>query len=103
LTGAILGHANMQSTAIYAHVQHGPSKRAANRVSKKIADAMAGEIVKKKTRKRAQKNAVSNEELMRLLQERLGDQGQKTDALYSALAKSLATPPDGRSARRRLM
>lgn len=44
LTGAILGHANMRSTAIYAHVQNDPSRRAANRVSRKIAAALAGAI-----------------------------------------------------------
>ncbi len=37
LTGAILGHSNPRSTAIYAHIQHEPSRKAANRVSKKIA------------------------------------------------------------------
>ncbi len=42
LTGAILGHANMRSTAIYAHVQNDPSKRAVERVSKKIAAALVG-------------------------------------------------------------
>ena len=42
LTGAILGHSNPRSTAIYAHVQNDPSRRAANRVSKKIAAALAG-------------------------------------------------------------
>jgi integrase len=42
LTGAILGHANARSTAIYAHVQNDPSRRAANRVSGKIAAALAG-------------------------------------------------------------
>lgn len=42
MTGAILGHTNPRSTAIYAHVQRDPSRRAANRVSKKIADALAG-------------------------------------------------------------
>lgn len=42
LTGAILGHANARSTAIYAHVQHDPSRRAANRISGKIAEALAG-------------------------------------------------------------
>jgi integrase len=31
LTGAILGHANLRSTAIYAHVQHDPSLEAATR------------------------------------------------------------------------
>ncbi|PZU64136.1 site-specific integrase [Sphingobium sp.] len=42
LTGAILGHSNPRSTAIYAHVQNDPSRRAANRVTKKIAAALAG-------------------------------------------------------------
>ncbi len=42
LTGAILGHANPRSTAIYAHVQYDPSRRAADRVTKRIADALAG-------------------------------------------------------------
>ena len=41
LTGAILGHSNPRSTAIYAHIQHEPSRRAANRVSKKIAAALS--------------------------------------------------------------
>lgn len=42
LTGAILGHANARSTAIYAHIQDTPSRRAANRVSHIIAAALAG-------------------------------------------------------------
>ena len=42
LTGAILGHANARSTALYAHVQNDPSRRAADRVSKKIAAALSG-------------------------------------------------------------
>ncbi len=41
LTGAILGHSNPRSTAIYAHIQHEPSRRAANRVSKKIAAVLS--------------------------------------------------------------
>jgi integrase len=45
LTGAILGHANHRSTAIYAHVQNDPSRRAADRVSKKIAAALEGKLV----------------------------------------------------------
>ncbi|MGY5775159.1 tyrosine-type recombinase/integrase [Rhizobium sp. LEGMi135b] len=44
LTGAILGHADLSSTGIYAHVQSDPSREAANRVTKKIAEAMAGNI-----------------------------------------------------------
>lgn len=44
LTGAILGHANPRSTAIYAHVQYDSSRRAANRVTKVIAAALAGKV-----------------------------------------------------------
>lgn len=42
LTGAILGHANLRSTMRYAHVQLDPSLKAANRVGKKLAAALAG-------------------------------------------------------------
>lgn len=41
-TGAILGHANPRSTAIYAHVQHSPARGAADRVADRIAAALAG-------------------------------------------------------------
>ncbi|WP_349956582.1 site-specific integrase [Rhizobium sp. ZPR3] len=44
LTGAILGHENPRSTAIYAHVQTDPSRQAAERVSAKIAAALAGRL-----------------------------------------------------------
>ncbi|MEO9132568.1 MAG: site-specific integrase [Sphingomonas sp.] len=44
LTGAILGHSNIRSTMIYAHVQHDPARKAADRVGKKIAAALAGQI-----------------------------------------------------------
>lgn len=40
--GAILGHSNPRSTAIYAHVQHEPAKAVADRVSEIIAAALAG-------------------------------------------------------------
>ena len=42
LTGAIRGNSNPRSIAIYAHVQTDPSRRAANRVTEKIAAALAG-------------------------------------------------------------
>ncbi|BCG69848.1 integrase [Mesorhizobium sp. 113-1-2] len=51
LTGAILGHSNPRSTAIYAHVQNDPSRRAANRVAKKIATALAGGVSPARTGK----------------------------------------------------
>ena len=40
MTGAILGHANARSTSIYAHVAHESARKAVDRVSQRIADAM---------------------------------------------------------------
>lgn len=40
--GAILGHANQRSTAIYAHVQHEPARQVADRISTRIAAALSG-------------------------------------------------------------
>lgn len=40
MTGAILGHANMRSTMIYAHVEMAPSQQAAERVAARIAAAL---------------------------------------------------------------
>ncbi len=51
LTGAILGHANMRSTMIYAHVEHDPARKAATRVARKIAAALSGAEQKTKTAK----------------------------------------------------
>jgi integrase len=51
LTGAILGHANMRSTMIYAHVEMDPSRKAANRVGKRIAAALAGKQSESSRRK----------------------------------------------------
>ena len=42
LTGAMLGHANARSTALYAHVQRAPARRAADRVSLAISGALRG-------------------------------------------------------------
>ena len=53
LTGAILGHANHRSTVIYAHVQNDPSRRAADRVSRKIAAALEGKAGARANRPRA--------------------------------------------------
>lgn len=41
LIGAILGHANPRSTAIYAHVDYDPARRAADRATQGIAAALA--------------------------------------------------------------
>lgn len=43
LTGAILGHANMRSTMIYAHVEMDPSKLAADRVGEQLASALGSQ------------------------------------------------------------
>lgn len=40
MTGAILGHANLRSTMIYAHIDHDPMKEAADRVGNTLAKAL---------------------------------------------------------------
>lgn len=40
MTGSLLGHANQQSTSIYAHMQQDPARRAADRVVAPIAMAL---------------------------------------------------------------
>ena len=42
MTGVILGHSDQRSTAIYAHIQHDPATRAADRAVGPIAAALAG-------------------------------------------------------------
>ena len=42
MTGAILGHATAAATEVYAHMQHNPSKGAADRVSETISAALKG-------------------------------------------------------------
>ncbi|TIQ40894.1 MAG: site-specific integrase [Mesorhizobium sp.] len=42
MTGAILGHKDQRSTAIYAHFQHDPLRQAADRAVTPIAAALAG-------------------------------------------------------------
>jgi integrase len=57
MTGAILGHSNSRSTSIYAHVQDDPARRAADRVSKRIAAALNGQITVKATGRGSAKQA----------------------------------------------
>lgn len=40
MTGAILGHSNMRSTMIYAHIDYDPMKQAADRVGSMLAEAL---------------------------------------------------------------
>jgi integrase len=42
MTGAILGHKNSRSTDIYAHVADDPAKRAADRVTETLSNALLG-------------------------------------------------------------
>jgi integrase len=44
MTGSLLGHANARSTAIYAHVQLEPMRRASERVAQRVATAIGGSI-----------------------------------------------------------
>jgi integrase len=49
MTGAILGHANMRSTQIYAHLQADPAAKATERVVRSIAAALEGRPTAKVT------------------------------------------------------
>lgn len=92
LTGAILGHANPRSTAIYAHVQNDPSKRAANRVTKRIAAALAGKPANEKQSriaKRRNPGAEADSELIRMLAQRLAEDGPDAVRLREAISESI--------------
>ena len=90
LTGAILGHANMRSTEIYAHVQNDPSRRAANRVTKRIAAALAGSPPGKSRRPETTPSTrLSDEELVQALGQRLAADGHGADQLRAAIALAL--------------
>ena len=91
LTGAILGHANPRSTAIYAHVQNDPSKRAANRVTKRIAAALAGKPADEKRSRSAKRRrgAEADGELIRMLTQRLAEDGPDAVRLREAISESI--------------
>lgn len=44
LTGALLGHTNARTTDRYAHIAQDPAQQAADRTSRRIANAMSGNI-----------------------------------------------------------
>ncbi len=99
LTGATLGHANPRSTAIYAHVQNDPSRRAANRVTKKIAAALAGERAPKtlKAQRGERPGSDSDNELIQALTQRLVEDGPDAARFRAAIAQTIG----GRRVRRR--
>lgn len=93
LTGAILGHANPRSTAIYAHVQTDPSRKAANRVSKKIAAALAGERTNERSRavtRKPEELVAADQELIRALADRLAVGGQFAAEIRDMMANLIA-------------
>jgi hypothetical protein len=89
LTGAILGHSNPRSTAIYAHVQNDPSRRAATRVTKRIAAALAGKGTVK-PQKRAQVGSDTDSDLIAALTRRLAEGSPETAQFRSAIADTLS-------------
>jgi len=94
LTGAILGHANPRSTAIYAHVQNDPSKRAANRVTKKIAAALAGKRSRATSRwaeTTDQDHADADSDLIRELVRRLAEDGPEATRIRAAIRETIAS------------
>jgi len=92
LTGAILGHSNLRSTGIDAHVQADPSRRAANGVTKKIAATPAGKpgsAVSNKGRSEAKRAPDSDDDLVRVLAERLSGKGPKAARLRTAVSVAI--------------
>ncbi|GGF15110.1 integrase [Aliidongia dinghuensis] len=91
LTGAILGHSNPRSTAIYAHVQNDPSRRAANRVTRKLAAALAGKPNEKpaRTAKRESAKTKGDEELLRVVARQLTEDGPEAARLRELLAQTV--------------
>jgi integrase len=91
LTGAILGHANLRSTAIYAHVQRDPSLEAAKRVEKLLATALEGKAVEA-TKEGGTGEAIPelDAELIRVLAERLSKEDPDATRLRAIIAQVVA-------------
>ncbi len=82
----------MRSTEIYAHVQNDPSRRAANRVTKRIAAALAGSTVAttRRSGKKSLSAAVSDDEFIHALAERLAVNSADTDQLRAKILKTIS-------------
>jgi integrase len=89
LTGAILGHANLRSTAIYAHVQRDPSLEAAKRVEKLLASALDGKSAEDDN---AAPEAIPefDADLIRVLAERLSKEDSDAARLRSIITQVVA-------------
>jgi len=90
LTGAILGHANLRSTAIYAHVQRDPSLEAAKRVEKLLATALEGKTAEAKQGGTAEALPALDADLIRVLAEQLSKESSDVDRLRSIIAQVVA-------------
>jgi Phage integrase family len=90
LTGAILGHANLRSTAIYAHVQHDPSLEAAKRVERLLATALEGKTVESKGSDSTDDVPELDADLIRALAERLSKEGSDATRLRAIMAQVVA-------------
>jgi plasmid stabilization system protein ParE len=90
LTGAILGHANIRSTAIYAHVQRDPSLEAAKRVEKLLATALERKLAEPKEGEPAEAFPELDADLIRVLAERLSKEDSDATRLRSIIAQVVA-------------
>ena len=86
LTGAILGHANLRSTALYAHVQRDPSLEAAKRVEKLLATALEGKAAGPKEGEPFEALPEFDADLIRALAERLSKEDSHATRLRSIIA-----------------
>jgi len=87
LTGAILGHANLRSTAIYAHVQRERSLEAAKRVEKLLATALEGKAPEAKDGEASEAFPELDADLIRVLAERLSKKDSDAARLRSIIAQ----------------
>ena len=102
--GAILDHSNPRSTAIYAHVQNDPFRRAANRVTRKIADALSGKVANERARPRkatVQASSTESDVLSRALVQHLVAEGIDAARAQSIVSGSIACARVGGSVPRK--
>jgi integrase len=90
LTGAILGHANLRSTAIYAHVQRNPSLEAAKRVEKLLAAALEGKAIEPQDAETGEAPPEFDADLIRVLAERLSKEDSDAARLRAIMAQVVA-------------
>jgi integrase len=91
LTGAILGHANLRSTAIYAHVQRDPSLEAAKRVEKLLAAALEGKAaIEAQDAESGEALPELDADLIRVLAERLSKEDSDAARLRAIMAQVVA-------------